>query len=243
MMPLTQWLAIININFLHTTLPNMRFTQTSLLACVALLLFSTCNDPEPEKKFLTARVYNEQTMTAELTYLNTIDITKLTELQKAAITARRQEIDQIDKLLSVDPNIVINIVRCLPGDRLPPGPCPLSEDALTNFPIDTHIELDMIGSFMDVVEAENPQARVLADQGTAQLVTTDGKKVFAEGTFSAYDSLFHTAWYVFDVKKKALASEPLVLKITTQVIVNQQIKPVTIEKPIPPGTFLGDKIH
>jgi hypothetical protein len=222
----------------------MRFTQTSLLACLALLLFSTCNDPEPDKKFLTARVYNEQTVTGESNYLNTIDISKLTELQKAAITARRGEIEQMAKLLSADPNVIINIVRCLPGaPRDPPGPCPISEAAVTDFPIDTQIELDMIGAFMDVVEAENPQARILAEQGTAQLVTTDGKMVFAEGSFSAYDSLFHTAWYVFDVKKKALASKPLVLKITTQVIVNQQIKAVTIEKPIPAGTFLADKIN
>jgi len=221
----------------------MRFTQTSLLACLALLLFSACNDPEPDKKFLTARVYDEQTMTGESNYLNTIDISKLSELQKAAITARRGEIEQIAKLLSSDPNVIINIARCLPGNRIPPGPCPISEDAVTDFPIDTQIELDMIGAFMDVVEAENPQARLLAEQGTAQLVTTDGKMVFAQGSFSAYDSLFHTAWYVFDVKKKALASKPLVLKITTQVIVNQQIKAVTIEKPIPAGTFLADKIN
>ena len=222
----------------------MRFTQNSLLACLALLLFTTCNDPAPEKKFLTARVYNEQTMTGELKHLNTIDISKLTELQKAAITARRGEIEQMGKLLSSDPNVIVNIARCLPGaPRIPPGPCPLSEDALTNFPIGTEIELDMIGAFMDIVEAANPQARVLADQGTVQLVTADGKKIFAEGSLSAYDSLFHTAWYVFEVKKKALASEPLVLKITTQMIVNQQTKPVTIEKPIPAGTFLGDNIH
>ena len=221
----------------------MRFTQTSLFALVALLLFSTCNDPAPEKKFLTARVYNEQTMTGELNHLNSLDISKLTEVEKAAVTARRAEIEQIRKLLEAATNPLINIVRCLPGDRGPVGPCPIIEDAVTDFPIGTEIELDMIGNYMDIVEAENPQARVLADQGTAQLVTTDGKKVFAQGTFSAYDSLFHTAWYVFEVKKKALASGPLVLKITTQVIVNQQIVPVTIEKPIPPGTFLGDKIH
>jgi|SRR5687768_8972063 len=223
----------------------MRFTQTSLLACLALLLFSTCNDPEPDKKFLTARVYNEQTMTGESNYLNTIDISKLTELQKAAITARRGELKNIGDLLETEPAPLINIgVRCGPTKpRDPPGPCPLLEDALSDFPIDTQIELDMIGAFMDVVEAENPQARVMAEQGTAQLVTTDGKMVFAEGSLSAYDSLFHTAWYVFDVKKKALASKPLVLKITTQVIVNQQIKAVTIEKPIPAGTFLADKIN
>jgi len=227
----------------------MRYTQTSLFALVALLLFvtcllfSSCNDPEPEKKFLTARVYNDQTTAAELAYLNTIDISKLTDLQKGAITARREEIEKIEKLLSADPAPLINIARCLPGDRLPPLPCPLSEDALAGFPFGTQIELDMIGSFMDVVEAENPQARVLADQGTAQLVTPDGKKIFAQGSPRAYDSLFHTAWYVFDVKNPALANGPLVLKITTQVIVNQQAKPVTIEKPIPAGTFLGDNIH
>ena len=223
----------------------MRFTQTSLFALVALLLFGACIDPESRKKFLTARVYNEQTMTGESNYLNTIDVNKLTELQKAAITARRGELENIGDLLEAEPAPLINIgVRCGPTQpRDPPGPCPILEDARTDFPIGTEIELDRIGNYMDIVEAENPQARVLADQGTAQLVTTDGKKIFAQGTFSAYDSLFHTAWYVFEVKKKALASGPLVLKITTQVIVNQQIVPVTIEKPIPPGTFLGDKIH
>ena len=76
-----------------------------------------------------------------------------------------------------------------------------------------------------------------------QLVTTDGKDIFAQGTFYAYDSLLNTAWYVFDVKKKGLGAGPLVLKITTQVIVNQQVKPVTIEKPIPAGTFLGSNLR
>lgn len=223
----------------------MRFTQTSLFALVALLLFGACIDPESRKKFLTARVYNETTMTGESNYLNTIDINKLTELQKAAITARRGELENIGDLLGDEPAPLIPLgVRCGPTQpRDPPGPCPILEDARTDFPIGTQIELDMIGAFMDIVEAENPQARILADQGTAQLVTTDGKKVFAEGTFSAYDSLFHTAWYVFDVKKRALALGPLVLKITTQVIVNQQVKSITIEKSIPAGTFLSRDIN
>ena len=222
----------------------MRFTQTSLFALVALLLFSTCNDPAPEKKFLNARVYNELTMTGELNYLNTIDISTLTELQKAAVTTRRGELEEIGELLKEEPGAFVNMIRCIPGmPRDPPVPCPVRGDILSDLPIGTPIELDMIGHYRDIAEAANPQARILADQGTAQLVTTDGKKVFAQGTFSTYDSLLHTDWYVFEVKKKALASDPLVLKITTQVIVNQQLIPVTIEKAIPAGTFLGDKIH
>ena len=222
----------------------MRFTQTSLFALVALLLFSTCNDPEPEEKFLNALVYNEKTMSAELAYLNTIDLSTLTELQKAAVTTRRGELEDIGELLEEDLGAFLYMVRCLPGQpRDPPGPCPVPDEALRNLPTGTAIERDLIGNYMDEAEAANPQARILANQGTAQLVTPDGKKIFAQGSFNSYDSLFHTVWYQFEVKKKALASGPLVLKITTQVIVNQQIVPVTIEKPIPPGTFLGDKIH
>jgi hypothetical protein len=222
----------------------MRFTQTPLLAFVALLLFSTCNDPEPEEKFLNALVYNEKTMSAELAYLNTIDLSTLTELQKAAVTTRRGELEDIGELLEEDLGAFLYMVRCLPGQpRDPPGPCPVPDEALRNLPSGTAIERDLIGNYMDEAEAANPQARILANQGTAQLVTPDGKKIFAQGSFNSYDSLFHTVWYQFEVKKKSLASGPLVLKITTQVIVNQQIVPVTIEKPIPPGTFLGDKIH
>jgi len=222
----------------------MRFKQTSLLALVALLLFSTCNDPAPEPKFLNARVYNKLTMTGELNYLNTIDINTLTELQKAAVTTRRGELEDIGELLEDEPGAFLNMIRCVPGlPREPPVPCPVGGDALFDLPTGTQVVLDMIGSYRDIAEGANPQARILADQGTAQLVTTDGKNVFAQGTFSTYDSLLHTDWYVFEVKKKTLASEPLVLKITTQVIVNQQLIPVTIEKPIPAGTFLGDKIY
>lgn len=219
----------------------MRVPQTLLLAFVALLIFSTCDDSELKKKYLVARVYNEQTMTGELTHLNTIDISKLTEVEKAALTARREELEKARQLFATDPNIVINLVRCLPEDRVPPLPCPRSEEGTTAFPIGTEIELDLIGVFMDQIT--DPLARVLVDQGTAQLVTVDGKKIFAQGSLNAFDSLFFTAWYQFDVKNPTLASGPLVLKITTQVIVNQQVKPVTIEKPIPAGTFIGHNIH
>jgi len=218
----------------------MRFTQTSLLSVVALLLFSTCNDPALEKKYLNARLYNEQLMTAELVHLNAIDISKLNDVEQGAVTARRQEIEEIKKAIAAAPNIFAVGARC---DRVPPVPCPRIGDIASDLPIGTEIELDMLGAYMDVIEAANPQARVLADQGTAQLVTTDGKDIFAQGTFYAYDSLLNTAWYVFDVKKKELGAGPLVLKITTQVIVNQQVKPVTIEKPIPAGTFLGSNLR
>ncbi|HET6539196.1 MAG TPA: hypothetical protein VFG46_01875 [Chryseolinea sp.] len=222
----------------------MRFTQTLLFALVALLLFSTCNDPAPEEKFLNALVYNEQTMSAELAYLNTIDISTLTELQKAAVTTRRGELEKIGELLEDDPGAFINMVRCIPGQpRDPPGPCPVPDEALSNLPTNTAIERDLLGHYTDEAEAANPEARILANQGTAQLVTPDGKKIFAQGSFNSYDSLFHTVWYQFEVEKKALASGPLILRITTQVIVNQQLIPVTIEKPIPAGTFLGDKIY
>ena len=157
----------------------MRVTQTLLLAFMAPLILSTCDDPELKKKYLVARVYNEQTMTAELTHLNSLDINKLSEVQKAGVTARREELEKAKQLFAVDPNIIFNLVRCLPEDRVPPLPCPRSEDGAVAFPIGTEIELDLIGVFMD--QTTNPQARVLVDQGTAQLVTEDGKKIFAQG--------------------------------------------------------------
>ena len=162
----------------------MRFTHTSLLALVVLLIFSTCDDPELRKKSLIVCVYNEQTMTGELNHLNTIDVSKLTELEKSAVTVRRDDLEKIRQILEDEIYAITNIARCLPeGPRPPPGPCPLREDVLSELPTGTHIELDWIGAFMDIAEASNPQARVLADQGTAQLVTTDGKKIFAQGTF------------------------------------------------------------
>ena len=218
----------------------MRFTQTSLLACVALLLLSTCNDPVLEKKSLSARVYDKQLMTAELDHLNTIDISKLTELEKGVVTARRAEIEMIKDAIAAAPNVFAIGARC---DRVPPGPCPRIGDIVDDLPPGTEIELDLLGAYMDAIEAANPQSRVLADQGSAELVTTDGKKIFAQGTFYVYDSLLHTSWYAFDVKNKSLGAGPLVLKITTQVIVNQQVKSVIIEKPIPAGTFLGSNIR
>jgi hypothetical protein len=218
----------------------MRFTQTSLLAFLALVLFSTCNDPALEKKFLNARVYDKQLMTAELNHLNTIDISNLTDLEQGAVTARRAEIKMIEDAIAASTNIFAIGARC---DRVPPGPCPKIGEIVNDLPIGTEIELDLLGSYSDVIEAANPQSRVLADQGSAALVTPDGKKLFAQGTFYAYDSLLHTTWYAFDVKQKSLGAGPLVLKITTQLIVNQQVTSVIIEKPIPAGTFLGSNIR
>jgi hypothetical protein len=217
---------------------DMRINQNSFLAFVALLLFGTCTDSAPENKRLVSRVYNEQTFTGELAYLKSIDFDKLTDVLQAAVTVRKEELELARQLLAVDPNIVITGVRC---DRGPVLPCPRLDDGAVSFPIGTQIELDLIGVFME--EVTNPQARLMLNEGTAQLVTTDGKKIFAQGALVVFDSLFQTAWYGFDVKNRALASAPLVLKLTTQVIVNQQVKPVAIDKPIPAGTFLGDNLH
>jgi hypothetical protein len=157
----------------------------------------------------------------------------LSDIEREATTVRRADIEEIRKMLATDPYIFANLSRCLPG-IVPPLPCPVRADLSSNLP-EAVINLTLLGAHLDI--PENPAARILQD-GSMQLTTVDGKKVFANGTLKTYDKLFHTAWYAFNVKNPSLANQPLILKIQTVIIVDKLVQHVAMEIPVSAGTFL-----
>jgi hypothetical protein len=209
----------------------------SVLWSLALLAtISACEDlpdNENEKKSLLAKIFDSKTAEAEFLHLNSIDTSKLSDVEKAATTVRREDIEKIREMLATDPYVIGNMSRCLP-QIVPPGPCPIGADLSSNFP-EALINLTLLGAHMDI--PENPAARIL-QEGSMQLTTVDGKKVFANGTLKTYDKLFHTAWYDFNVKNPSLAKQPLILKIQTVIIVDKLVQHVAMEIPVPAGTFL-----
>ncbi|HEX6222865.1 MAG TPA: hypothetical protein VFZ52_00545 [Chryseolinea sp.] len=217
--------------------------QKYILFTLFLAIFSCEQAPTPTKKFMVARVYNAATRDGEAAYLNAMDKSNLPQDFLDAVKARQEELEEIKAALDAIPAIALNIARCLPveGRVPPPLPCPLSEDLQVPIPVGTQIELDLVGVFQDI--PGNPGTRVEVEQGSAVLLTTDGKKVFAEGSLNSYDNFFQTAWYHFDVKNPALSKKPLILRVTTVVVINQQSQPVVIEIPVPPSMFLADNLY
>lgn len=217
------------------------FKARTLLYAFALgSIAFACQDTTVETKSLTARVYNTPTVNFESDYLKTVDLSKLSEIEKEAVTVRQDELREVAANLAVDPNTIVVVgARC---DRQPPVPCPGRGEVGVAFESLTEIELDLIGVPM---YRPNPDGTARATQtpGGAVLVSVDGKKIFAQGSLFVYESLFQTAWYQFDVITPSLASKPLILRMTTQINVNNQIQDVIIEKPIPANTFLGNNIR
>ncbi len=207
----------------------------SVLWSLALLAtISACEDlPDNEKKFLLAKIFDSKTAEAEFLHLNSIDTSKLSDIERVATKERRADVEEIQKILETDPYVIANMSRCLPL-IVPPGPCPVGADLNSNIP-EAHINFTLLGAHMDI--PENPASRIL-QEGSMQLTTVDGKKVFANGTLKTYDKLFHTAWYDFNVKNPSLAKQPLILKIQTVIIVDKLVQHVAMEIPVPAGTFL-----
>lgn len=191
---------------------------------------------------MLVRVYNATTAEAEITHLNSVDPANLPPAALEAIKVRLTELADIKAALEANSAIVLNIARCQPASpRVPPPlPCPL-EDLQVPPPMGTQIELDLAGVFMDIPESS--QARMATEWGSARLITTDGKKVFAEGALNAYDDLFHTAWFHFDVKNASLVKKPLILKVSTTIVTQQQPESVVIEIPVPANMFLADNFY
>jgi hypothetical protein len=179
-------------------------------------------------------------LAAEIQYVGTIDQDKLSDLEKLAILARAEELKIAREILEAHTSVVIDISRCLPlQPRIPPpGPCPIIEGVLASIPTGTYVNLDLLGVFMDI--PQQTEFRIAASQSGMLLTTKDGKDVFAYGSLNSYDQLFHTAWYHFDVKNPALANTPLVLKISTAFISDNQIKNWYFEVDVPEGTFLTE---
>jgi hypothetical protein len=217
--------------------------QKYVLFTLLLAILSCEQGPTITKRFLVARVYNAATRDRESAYLNAMDKSNLPQELLEAVKVRQEELEDIKAALDVTPSIALNIARCLPveGRIPPPLPCPLKEDVLAPIPVGTQIELDLVGVFQDI--PENPVARVEIEHGSAVLLTTDRKKVFAEGSLNSYDKFFQTAWYHFDVKNPALSKKPLILRVTTVVIANQQPQVVVIEIPVPASMFLADNLY
>jgi hypothetical protein len=209
----------------------------SVLWSVALLFtISACEDQPDngnEKKFLLAKIFDSKTAEAEFLHLNSIDTSKLSDIEKEATTVRREDVEKIREMLATDPYVIGNMSRCLPG-IVPPQPCPVGAELSSNIP-EALINVTLLGAYMDI--PENPAARTL-QEGSMQLTTVDGKKVFANGSLKTYDKLFHTAWYAFNVKNPFLAKQPLILKIQTVIIVDKQVQHVNMEIPVSAGTFL-----
>jgi hypothetical protein len=214
-----------------------------ILFALFLTIFSCEQAPTTTNKFMVARVYNAATRDGEAAYLNAMDKSNLPQDFLDAVKVRQEELEDIKAALDISPAIALNIARCLPveGRVPPPLPCPLREDLQVPIPLGTQIELDLVGVFQDI--PENPAARVEIEQGSAVLLTTDGKKVFAEGSLNSYDKFFQTAWYHFDVKNPALSKKPLILQVTTVVVINQQTQLVVIEIPVPASMFLADNLY
>jgi len=220
----------------------VKSAQRCALWFLFLALFSCDQGSTTSTKYMVARVYDPVTLNAEVSYLKKLDKTKLSKELLEAVRVREEELEDVRIALDIDPNIILNISRCLPGDvRVPPLPCPVREDLLGGIPVSTQIELDLFGVHQDT--PENPAARIAEDQSGAVLLTPDGKSVFAQGSLNSYDKLFGTAWYQFDVKNPALAKKPLVLRLTTVVISDQGTQTVIVEIPIPANTFLGDNLY
>jgi hypothetical protein len=210
----------------------------SVLWSLALLAtISACEDlpdNENEKKFLLAEIFDSKTADAEFLHLNSIDTSKLSDIEKEATTVRREDVERIREMLKTDPYVIANMSRCLPG-IVPPQPCPVGAELSSYIPEGSIINLTLLGINMDI--PENPASRIL-QEGSMQLTTVDGKKVFANGSPKTYDKLFHTAWYAFNVKNPSLAKQPLILKIQTVIIVDKLVQHVAMEIPVPAETFL-----
>lgn len=217
--------------------------QKYFLFALFLAIFSCEQAPTTTKKFMVARVYNAATRDGEAVYLNAMDKSNLSQDLLEAVKVRQEELEDIKTALDVSPAIALNIARCLPveGRVPPPLPCPLREDLQVPIPVGTQIELDLVGVFQDI--PENPGARVEIEEGSALLLTMGGKKVFAEGSLNSYDKFFQTAWYHFDVKNPALSKKPLILQVTTVVVINEQTQLVVIEIPVPASMFLADNLY
>lgn len=216
----------------------MRLLKNFLLTLTLLAVISACEvspDNGNEKKFLAASIYDSKTAEVELLHLSSLDTDKLTEAERAGVKVRIEDLGKVAELLKDNYNI-IGINRCYPFPRNPPAPCPVGGDLLASIPGGSLIELDLFGVYMDI--PENPEARISQDTNGMLLTTEDGKDVFAIGTLNAYDKLFRTAWYHFDVKNPALAKKSLILKIHTVIISKEEVQHIAMEIPVLPGTFL-----
>jgi hypothetical protein len=217
----------------------MRLIKNFLLTLTLLAIISACevnpdNDGE-KKEFLAAGMYNSKTVEAEFSHLNLLDTDKLTDAERKGVAVRIEDLKKMEELMVAN-GFIINVNRCYPGPRIPPAPCPVGGNLLTNLPVGSRIELDLFGVYMDIPEM--PEARISEESSSMQVTSEDGKDVFAIGTLNAYDKLFRTAWYHFDVKNPKLAEKSLILKIQTVIISKEEVQHIAMEIPVLPGTFL-----
>lgn len=184
-----------------------------LLALVALAL-NGCKETESDP--YVARVYNPDVIKGETAYLQSLDPEKLSENELAAVKAR---IVELAPLLEYDWALYRDIPR-------PPVPCPAPARCIPQF---TNIYSLVLGIYSE-----------LPDKSLIRLINENGA-VFATGKLQHVDPLLRTAWYDFTVVTPALASEPLLIDITTQITIDKQVTTIKFNTPVDANTFVVKK--
>lgn len=209
--------------------------RTLVLALgIGIFLFG-CEDNSTDPKALTAEIFNAQTLNFESDYLKSKVADQLSEIEKEAITVRQEEIREAQVALAVDPNVLIIYgVRCQPR---PPVPCPGRGEAGVELPPGSRLADLVLGT---TLYRPNPDenTRTMQNEASIVITTTDGKKVCAHGVVDWYDPFFQTSWFKFVVVNSSLMSKPLLVKVTTQILVNNQVQEVTMNKTVPANTFI-----